>query len=214
MKMESLASYDEYVKNGDLSATDFTGSVWQLRLKLDKVERLNFGGTVQAMVGTGIHKLAEIFYAKQCNLAVEQRACRELMGMMISGTVDILEFNGTNWTIRDHKTKGAYSAKKFLNGDTEKENIQLSINRWIREKMFQIGDTGYIHVYVMGDIPRNDKPLLEKRDFEVPLTLKDLDQTEAFMTDMIKEAKLAIKPDCEDWQCGYCSLSCPYRKAF
>lgn len=208
-----LEKYSNYHKNGDLSATNFTGSKYQLKLALEKREQTEDGHSVQAMLGSGLHLLAEKANDTLCNVLIEQRACRPLLELDISGTIDFMIYDGKEWKIYDYKVKGAYSAKKFIGGETFNEMIQLSINRWIRQNMLNnISRIGYIECYVAGDINAKDKAIITERAFLKDLELMSYVETEVFMQSAIKEAKKLEEPDCEKWRCNFCSYVCKHRK--
>ena len=140
----------------------------------------------------------------------------------IGGTADELMWlpEEGKWQIRDHKTKGVYSAKKFLGIGTKvnptpmpennKEILQLSIYRWLFKDLYpNISDTAIIYLWVMGHTSREKFPEVS----EVSLKLKTLEEVEKHIKSKLKVAKQIKEPkvDCEDWLCDYCDVSehCP-----
>lgn len=176
----------------------------------------------KSAIGSAWHEFCE--KNNEVGVVKEFSNVKEFEGTTIGGTADELVFQPDvgqfgMWQIRDHKTKGVYSAKKFLGIGTkadphpmpenEKEMLQLSIYRWLFKDMFEIQDDAIIYLWVMGHTKRESFPEVS----EVPLKLMPIPETEQYISEKIKVA-LADNPpefDCESWLCDYCDVEhhCP-----
>ena len=186
----------------------------------EPVKRSEFVGFKSA-IGSAWHEFVE--KNNEPGVIKEFTYTTEHNGVSIGGTADELYWleDKQAWQIRDHKTKGVYSAKKFLGigtkaypnppPDNEKEILQLSIYRWLFEKMFpKIDDEAIIYLWVMGHSKREAFPEVS----EVRIGLKSVDDTEKYINNKIAVANLETPPalDCDvAWMCDYCDVSsvCP-----
>ncbi|WMM95593.1 hypothetical protein CRP143_gp28 [Roseobacter phage CRP-143] len=171
----------------------------------------------KSAIGSAWHEFCE--KNNEVGVVKEVSYVKEFEGTTIGGTADELVWLGDKWQIRDHKTKGVYSAKKFLGIGTkaephpmpenEKEIKQLSIYRWLFKDMFEIADEAIIYLWVMGHTKRESFPEVS----EVPLKLIDMEETEQMISEKIKVALADDEPvfDCETWLCDYCDVQhhCP-----
>lgn len=171
----------------------------------------------KSAIGSAWHEFCE--KNNEPNVIKEFTSITDFEGTTIGGTADELVFSEGKWQIRDHKTKGVYSAKKFLGVGTkanptpmpenEKEIMQLSIYRWLFKDMFDIKDEAIIYLWVMGHTRRELFPEVS----EVVLKLKPLEETEKYIQDKLAIARQKEEPtcDCEKWLCDYCDVAqhCP-----
>jgi len=136
-------------------------------------------------------------------------------GVSIGGTCDRLDYieDRNIWQLGDYKLKGDYSYRKFVEGDTEKEVLQLSIYRWLFKGLFNIADDAIIFLFMSGHTKRSKYP--EYQEFDI--TLLEDDVIERYIKDKIDIVTSPEIPtmDCDtNWQCDYCNVcnSCPYLK--
>ena len=137
---------------------------------------------------------------------------KELDGITIGGTADRLDWRYSigKWQLGDYKLKGEYSYKKFIEGERDKEVMQLSIYRWLFDGLFNIEDRGTIYLFMNGHTARSKYPEFQ----EVYLDLLPINVVESYLRNKIMVATQDTPPkkDCEDWMCGYCSAkdNCPF----
>ena len=176
----------------------------------------------KSAIGSAWHEFCE--KGNEPGVIKEFSMIKDFNGVSIGGTADELVWNKklSKWQIRDHKTKGVYSAKKFLGigtkanpnppAENEKEIKQLSIYRWLFKELFDIEDTAVIYLWVMGHTRRETFPEVS----EVPLRLIDVPTIEKYIKEKIATAKQKEEPacDCESWLCDYCEVSehCPKKE--
>lgn len=176
----------------------------------------------KSAIGSAWHEFCE--KGNEPGVVKEMSMIREYKGTSIGGTADELVWKPdlNQWQIRDHKTKGVYSAKKFLGIGTkanphpmpenEKEIRQLSIYRWLFKDMFEIEDEAIIYLWVMGHTRRESFPEIS----EVPLKLIPLKEVEEYIDYKLGVANSPTPPtpDCEAWLCDYCDLfqHCPQKQ--
>lgn len=176
----------------------------------------------KSAIGSAWHEFCE--KGNEPGVVKEMSMVKEYKGTTIGGTADEVVWRPDAgkfgmWQIRDHKTKGVYSAKKFLGIGTkadphpmpenEKEIKQLSIYRWLFKDMFEVMDEAVIYLWVMGHTKRESFPEVS----EVPLKLIPLEETEQYIDQKIAVAMADEPPtfDCETWLCDYCDFhsTCP-----
>lgn len=171
----------------------------------------------KSAIGSAWHEFCE--KGNEPGVIKEFSMIKDYKGTTIGGTADELVWQGSKWQIRDHKTKGVYSAKKFLGVGTkanphpmpenEKEIKQLSIYRWLFQDLFDIADEAVIYLWVMGHTKREAFPEVS----EVPLRLIPIEQIETYVDQKIAITQLEEPPrnDCETWLCDYCEvhMHCP-----
>lgn len=179
------------------------------------VKQVNF----KSAIGSAWHEFCE--KGNEPGVVKEFSMIKDFNGTSIGGTADELVWRPElgKWQIRDHKTKGVYSAKKFLGIGTkadphpmpenEKEIKQLSIYRWLFDGMFDIEDNAVIYLWVMGHTKREAFPEVS----EVPIKLIPKAEIEEYVTNKLATANNETPPkhDCESWLCDYCEVSqhCP-----
>jgi len=137
---------------------------------------------------------------------------RTLNGVTIGGTSDRLDWRYSikKWQLGDYKLKGEYSYKKFIEGEQDKEVMQLSIYRWLYEGMFDIEDKATIYLFMNGHTARSKYPEYQ----EVYLTLLPINVVESYISNKIMVATHDNPPavDCNiHWMCDYCNAKqyCP-----
>ena len=184
----------------------------------DGVKRVGF----KSAIGSAWHEFCE--KNNEPGVVKEMSMIKDYKGTTIGGTADELVWKPEigKWQIRDHKTKGVYSAKKFLGigtkadphpmPESDKEIKQLSIYRWLFDGMFEIEDTAVIYLWVMGHTKREPFPEIS----EVPIKLIPKDEITKYVNDKLDMAMSDTppKPDCESWLCEYCEVAqhCPQQK--
>ncbi len=184
-----------------------------------KEDRISKQVGFKSAIGSAWHEFCE--KNNEPGVVKEFSMVKNYNGSTIGGTADELVWKpDTNmWQIRDHKTKGVYSAKKFLGvgnksnphpmPENEKEIKQLSIYRWLFKDMFKIEDTAVIYLWAMGHTKREAFPEVS----EVPLKLISLKDIEQYIDDKISTAFQDEPPvnDCDTWLCDYCEVhqNCP-----
>jgi len=175
----------------------------------------------KSAIGTAWHSFVE--QDNEPGVIKEFTYTTEHNGITIGGTADEVVWlpESKTWQIRDHKTKGVYSAKKFLGigtkanpnppPDNEKEILQLSIYRWLFKDLFnKIDDEAIIYLWVMGHTRREQFPEVS----EVPLKLVPLEDIEVYINNKLSTASRDTPPevDCNmQWMCDYCNVRdrCP-----
>ena len=175
----------------------------------------------KSAIGSAWHEFCE--KSNEPGVIKEFTYVTEHQGVSIGGTADEVVYVDGKWQLRDHKTKGVYSAKKFLGIGTkanptplpenQKEIMQMSIYRWLFKDLFDIQDTAIIYLWVLGHTSREKFP----ETSEVPLKLKSLKDTEKYINSKIKVAKQKKEPECDcdtSWLCNYCEVAefCPKQK--
>lgn len=176
----------------------------------------------KSAIGSAWHEFCE--KDNEPGVVKEFSMIKDFEGTSIGGTADELVWDAGKaiWQIRDHKTKGVYSAKKFLGIGTkanphpmpenDKEILQLSIYRWLFKEAFEIEDDGIIYLWVMGHTRRESFPEVSA----VPIKLIDVTETENYIRNKISVALAdeAPAPDCEAWLCDYCDVyqHCPLKQ--
>ena len=213
-------------KDCDFSVTDITMSSAQLWAKANTVfTEENTEKTVgfKSFLGSALHHVIE-------NQS-EDGVCKEVSwvrtlkdGTRIGGTCDELRWRYTvnKWRLGDVKLKGDYPTKKFLGIGTkavpnpapeqEKEQLQMSIYRWLFEGMFDIEDKGVIYLFTPGHASYAAYPEMQ----EVWLDLLPIKTMDTYIKGKLAVTKLPEQPekDCPDWLCNYCNFqeACTYYK--
>lgn len=219
--MEERFLKSTYLDKGtDLSVTALTKPNYQLWVskQAPKVEKK---GTelvgFKSAIGSAWHEFCE--KDNEPGVVKEFTHTTTHKGISIGGTADELCFIDGRWQIRDHKTKGVYSAKKFLGIGTAKhtplpeqgkEIMQLSIYRWLFKDLFDIQDKAIIYLWVMGHTAREKFPEVS----EVELELKPIKEVERYINSKIKIMNQEEPPACDcdtSWLCNYCDVQehCP-----
>jgi len=213
-------------KGTSFSASSLTSPIYQLWVKSHIADN-DSGFSKSPMVGfkSAIGSAWHAFVEKdnEPSIIKEFSHVKKLGDISIGGTADELMWleDEKKWQIRDHKTKGVYSAKKFLGvgtkanpnpmPDNEKERTQLSIYRWLFSELFpNISDTAVIYLWVMGHTARDPIPEIS----EQPLDLIPVQVIEKQIVDKLAVVADKKEPtvDCEtSWLCNYCEYTslCP-----
>jgi len=209
-----------YVSKGtDFSATDLTNPNYYLwvkhNFKKDVVVSPDAITGYKSFAGTAVHSLIEGVH--EIGVVKEFSWTKEINGVTIGGTADELRYRYTvnKWRLGDVKTKGVFPAEKFLKGENEKEQLQLSIYRWLYNGLFEIEDKAVIYLFVMGHSAREEKKGIPEVS-EQWLDLLPISSTETIIQGKLAIAKAATPPelDCPTvWKCkDYCDMNtvCPY----
>lgn len=195
-------------KDCDLSVTDLTRPIYQLWHKVNTNEEdINTSDSTsfKSYLGSALHKAIEC--VDEDGVVKEFSWVKTMEdGTRIGGTADELRwrYSINKWRLGDIKLKGTYPAKKFIEGEQDKERLQLSIYRWLFDGMFDIDDKAVIYLFVAGHTKRERFDEVSEQWLEL-LPIKAVD-------DMIK-GKLAIirsktppTIDCPDWLCPFCEF--------
>jgi len=194
-------------KDCDISVTDLTRPMYQLWHKFKYGKDIDQSDTVsfKSFLGSALHKVIE--EVDEDGVVKEFSWVKTLPdGTRIGGTADELRwrYSINKWRLGDIKLKGVYPAKKFLEGEDDKERLQMSIYRWLFQDMFDIDDTAVIYLFVAGHTKREKFMEVSEQWIEL-LPIKSVD-------DLIK-GKLAVARsdtppslDCPDWLCPFCEF--------
>jgi len=195
-------------KDCDMSVTDLTRPLYQLWHKLnasyiksDEPETTSF----KSYLGSALHKFIEDI--DEDGTIKEFSWVKEMDdGTRIGGTADELRwrYSINKWRLGDIKLKGSYPAKKFIEGEQDKERLQMSIYRWLFNDMFDIEDKAVIYLFVAGHTKR------EKFD---EVSEQWIDLLPVNTVDEMLKGKLAISRadtppsiDCPEWLCPFCEF--------
>lgn len=205
-------------KDCDFSATDITMPSAQLWAKSHTVYE---GGdkhdkTVgfKSFLGSALHKVIE---DQDEDGTIKEFSWVRTMadGTRIGGTADELRwrYSINKWRIGDVKLKGTYPTKKFLGIGTkaipnpapeqEKEQLQMSLYRWLFQGLFDIEDKAVIYLFTPGHAAYEKFPEYQ----EVWLNLLPIHTMETYVQGKILITKQETQPenDCPAWMCNYCS---------
>lgn len=200
-------------KGTDFSATDLTNPNYYLwckyHFKKDVKADPDTPTSFKSFAGTAVHQVIE--EVDEIGVIKEFSWTKEINGVTIGGTADELRWRYTidQWRLGDVKTKGCYPAAKFLAGENEKEQLQLSIYRWLFKGLFDIEDKAVIYLFVMGHTAREAKKGIPE------VSEQWIDLLPVAQTETIIQGKLAIaqaekppKIDCPKWKCckDYCDM--------
>ena len=205
-------------KDCDYSVTDITMASAQLWAKSntdfgeDKYDKtVGF----KSFLGSALHNAIET--QDEDGVVKEFSWVRTLAdGTRIGGTCDELRWRYTvnKWRLGDIKLKGDYPTKKFLGIGTkanptpppeqEKEQLQMSIYRWLFKGLFDIEDKGVIYLFTPGHASYAAYPEMQ----EVWLDLLPVSTIDTYIKGKLAVTKQKEQPekDCEDWLCNYCSF--------
>lgn len=205
-------------KDCDYSVTDICMSSAQLWAKAntefgeDKTEKtVGF----KSFLGSALHKVIED--QDEDGVIKEFSWVRTLAdGTRIGGTADELRWRYTinAWRLGDVKLKGDYPTKKFLGIGTkavpnpkpeqEKEQLQMSIYRWLFDGLFNIEDKGVIYLFTPGHASYAAYPEMQ----EVWLDLLPISTMDTYIKGKLAVTKLPVQPekDCPDWLCNFCNF--------
>lgn len=206
-------------KGTDFSVTDLTNPNYYLWVKHHFKKELkqdpDAPTSFKSFAGTAVHAMIE--GVDEIGTVKEFSWIKELNGVTIGGTADELRYRYSvnKWRLGDVKTKGVYPADKFLKGENEKEQLQLSIYRWLFKGLFDIEDKAVVYLFVMGHSAREAKKGIPEVS-EQWLDLLPVDTVETIIQGKLAIAKDTTPPklDCPTaWKCkDYCDMSdvCPY----
>jgi len=211
-------------KDCDLSVTDLTRPTTQLWAKLhtpcnEDEEEKRVG--LKSFLGSALHKFIEDIDEDG---VVKEFSWVKTMedGTRIGGTADELRWRYSikAWRLGDIKLKGDYPTRKFLGignksdpsppPEQEKEQLQLSIYRWLFNEMFNIDDKAVIYLFTAGRPNYAKYPEYQ----EVWVDLLPVLTVDTYIKSKIAQAKQDKPPtrDCAAWLCDYCEYhdACPY----
>jgi len=169
----------------------------------------------KSFLGSALHKVIE--EQDEDGTVKELSWVRTLSdGTRIGGTCDELRWRHSinKWRLGDVKLKGDYPSKKFLGIGTkanpnpkveqEKEQLQMSIYRWLFEGMFDIEDKGVIYLFTPGHASYAAYPEMQ----EVWLDLLPISTIDQYIKGKIAVTRQTIQPDkdCPMWLCNYCNF--------
>ena len=204
-------------KDCDLSVTDLCMSNAQLWARLhteyteDKVEKtVGF----KSFLGSALHSAIDT--QDEDGVIKEFSWIRTLDdGTRIGGTCDELRwrYSINKWRLGDIKLKGPYPTKKFLGIGTkanpnpkpeqDKEQLQMSIYRWLFKGMFDVEDKGVIYLFTPGHASYDAYPEYQ----EVWLDLSPIDIIDGYITGKLAAGRADKQPkkDCPAWLCNFCN---------
>lgn len=203
--IEQVLLFDDH-KNSDkpiaISTTTVIGSNWKAQRSMLKDIPKKDGSTIDPMMrrsaclGTGYHMRAEQALRGDINTkAIEKFNERELDGVWISGTFDLLYCVDGKNHLNDHKT--GYG-KLFPETNIEKAILQQSIYRWLNQDDYAIDDTAYILFVSQSNNAYEG----------IEITLMSIEDTETYLKGRIKEIKAQGMIDCKNNvkynPCNYC----------
>jgi len=209
--ISKLYRYDTYRacdKVPSASATTLLGPLYKLKLALAGTEKNEDAVELQykrsSMIGTAVHERAEKAFADDPTVNQEIYMEREIEGVTISGTCDLLqqEEDGS-WTICDWKTGYGKERKQDM---LKKDAMQMSIYRWLLQDEYNINDTAYSLF-----ISQSNN---EQKEYPVELTA--IEDIEEFISAKLYGASQVVFPDCNDSvkynSCTYCQYECQHRE--
>ena len=205
-------------KDCDYSVTDITMPSAQLWAKANSIFEENTEKTVgfKSFLGSALHKVIEEI--DEDGVIKEFSWVRTLPdGTRIGGTADELRwrYSITKWRLGDVKLKGDYPTKKFLGIGTkavpnpkpeqEKEQLQMSIYKWLFEGLFDIEDKGVIYLFTPGHSAWAAYPEYQ----EVWLDLLPISTIDQYIKGKLAVTKAKEQPakDCPAWLCNYCPFT-------
>ena len=206
-------------KECEYSCTDICKPTYQLWVQNHTEFEEKHSKTVgmKSLIGSAVHE----YFEKQSVDGVVQELSwvRKLPdGTRIGGTADRLDwrYSINKWQLCDYKLKGDYSAKKFMGIGTkkfpnpkpeqDKEQLQLSIYRWLFEGMFDIEDKAVIFMIIPGHASYSPLPEYS----EVWLDLLPIATVDQYIKGKLKIAEGDEAPDCDcdkAWMCRFCPFS-------
>jgi len=205
-------------KDCDYSASDICMPSAQLWAKAntvfgeDKYEKVV---GFKSFLGSALHKAIE--EQDEDGVVKELSWVRTMAdGTRIGGTADELRwrYSINKWRIADVKLKGDYPSKKFLGvpskavpnpkPEQEKEQLQMSIYRWLFDGMFDIEDKGVVYLFTPGHSSWAAYPEYQ----EVWLDLLPISTIDTYIKGKIAITKQKEQPenDCPKWLCNYCNF--------
>ena len=203
-------------KDCEYSVSDLTKPTYQLWVQAhtEMEEKYSKQVGVKSFIGSAVHKAVEV--QDEDGVVKEFSWVRTLPnGTKIGGTCDELRwrYSVNAWRLGDVKTKGLYSAKKFMGVGTkanpnpkpeqEKEQLQMSLYRWLFEGMYDIEDKGVIYLIIPGH--NSYDPIPETS--EVWLDLLPIKTMDSYVKGKLALAESDDEPDCDcdkNWMCRYC----------
>jgi len=199
-------------KGTNFSVSQLTKPSYQLWVEYHAPKEAIRESTVsfKSFLGSAMHSAFE--HTDIAGVVQEFTWIKTLNGVTIGGTADRLDwrYSINKWQIGDYKLKGEYSYKKFIEGEQDKEVMQLSIYRWLFDGLFDIEDKAVIYLFMNGHTARSKYPEMQ----EVWLNLLPVKTIESLITNkiMVATGDKAPPVDCETvWLCNYCSARnyCP-----
>jgi len=211
-------------KDCEYSVTDITMSSAQLWAKANTVygeDKTEKTVGFKSYLGSALHKAIE--EQDEDGVIKELSWVRTLQdGTRIGGTTDELRwrYSVNKWRLGDVKLKGDYPTKKFLGIGTkavpnpkpeqEKEQLQMSIYRWLFEGMFDIEDKGVIYLFTPGHSSWAGYDEMQ----EVWLDLLPITTVDTYIKGKLAVTQLPVQPekDCPEWMCKFCNYqeACTY----
>lgn len=211
--IEKAFLVDNHWGGGDYSVTELIAPSYQTWMRKHKGEITQTAEDVAQMVfGTALHEyleknvhepfiLKEVHMTKEVDFDIDE-------SYNITGTADFfMWYEGSGqWVVGDYKTKGGYSLKKFVDGETDDVQKQLSIYRWMMQDKMSVSKFGEVITFGYGDIRGQNRIQYH------PVTLMSIEETDKWVRERIKRLQTQPEMDCEAWRCGYCSANCPKNK--
>ena len=218
-RLEDLMVSNYRAKDCDFSVKDLCKPTYQLWMQYHTklVEKDVKRVSMKSLIGSAVH---EYFEKQSLDGVVQELSWVRTLpnGVRIGGTADRLDwrYSINKWQLGDYKTKGVYAAKKFLGigtkakpnpkAEQEKEQLQLSIYRWLFEGMFDIEDKAVIYLIVVGHNSYDPVPEYS----EVWLDLLPISTVSSLIDGKLAVATGDTTPRCDcdkAWMCKYCPYS-------
>jgi len=211
-------------KDCDFSVTDLCMEPSQLWARINTVyeeEKTEKTVGFKSFLGSALHKVIED--QDEDGVIKELSWVRTLEdGTRIGGTADELRwrYSINAWRLGDVKLKGDYPTKKFrgigtkakpdVKPEQDKEQLQMSLYRWLFEGMFNIEDKGVIYLFTPGHNSWAGYPEYD----EVWLDLSSIKLMDTYVKGKLAVAKAEAQPEntCPTWLCNYCNFreACTY----
>lgn len=208
--IEKVFNHNEHMSSladKAISTTQLIGPAYKAKLQMLKTPKTFPLDPIKkrgATIGTGFHLLAERAL-QGINYINEKYAEREVDGITISGTCDLLEKqdDGT-YIIYDWKT----GVKQSFDKDSiDRTRMQLSIYRWLLQYHYDIRDVGTI-LYI--STSRNNVE-------DIDVDLMSYNEVEKYIEAKLFQIENQSTADCVSvmgsWICNYCEFECEFRNS-
>jgi len=215
-RIEELMVSNYRAKECEYSCSDLTKPTYQLwkQVHTEMAEKHSKKVGMKSLIGSAVH---EYFEKQSIDGVVQELSWVKTLknGTRIGGTCDRLDwrYSINKWQLGDYKLKGDYSAKKFMGVGTkakpdvkpeqEKEQLQLSIYRWLFEGMFDIEDKAVIYLIIPGHMSYSPLPEYS----EVWLDLLPISTIDQYIKGKLAVVEGDEAPECDcnkAWMCRYC----------
>jgi len=208
--ISKIYNYSEHRGNNDkgfISVTQLIGANYKAKLALEGKERdeslIELSLKRSSSFGSALHSWAEKALKNEPNVLTEIYSEKEFEGITITGSCDILEWNGKQWELGDIKT--GYG-KNITDDKLKQWQLQMSLYRWMLTPKFDIADRAWIYF------------ISQSNNFqdEIPIELYSFEKTQNYILDKLYAIENQETPDCNNNvsynSCSYCDFICEFRK--